>query len=600
MSLNSHDPDIEYQDEKCVFQIESDTIDNFLRPYFANEDRVSKVKCCRAYYTVILLYSGTLILFSPLVPVLHGKVLSDKADPVVDVAAGDYHIVFCTKSGSVYSCGYSNRYGQLGDGSVWDTLPNLQDSSELDKSCRSCSMPPLLSSPRYVLGFYNPISPAKALAEIHSKEGLELMKGSENDKCSASSGVDPILFTTDPSAVCICEVSCGAEHTLLLSAALNGVYSCGRGHCGQLGHRQCAIPLQPVFRLIPLSFGLPIRQILGAGHHSFFLTRTGRLFGFGENQAGQLGIGLTSNVFTPTPVKFLSLSNSEELVSEGGKINATEEGVPFMNKSPSKGKTPLLLDSRAYTTLHAPYASVESIYYPLRTKRLEVELEPDNPFIEAIWGCSTITIVLTKQLDWLSCGLPISRSWAHQDRGKGANSRSDPHGLYAPRHDGYGALGRPILRVEDAWLFGRMSWSVAIRWAMHTLIGMNAENATTPASEPVVASVKREGLLISYPGSDINIECLSYPHLSLVRLRQRQVDLNRPDAESKHTLKKMDSLIFIESSVCDATFERIIPMNFKQNESTIFNSTMSINHSNYVAQPLLMTTHSFLKKKKKV
>lgn len=32
------------------------------------------------------------------------------------------------------------------------------------------------------------------------------------------------------------QISCGSEHSLLLSTACNAVYACGRGDCGQLGN----------------------------------------------------------------------------------------------------------------------------------------------------------------------------------------------------------------------------------------------------------------------------------------------------------------------------------------------------------------------------
>ncbi|CCW60120.1 unnamed protein product [Phytomonas sp. EM1] len=595
-SLKPHGSNVRHQGVKYIFSTLANSLEELLRPHLANGDRISKVQCCRAYYTVILFSSGTLVLFSPLIPALHGSILSDEADPVVDVATGDYHIVFCTNSGAVYSCGYSNRYGQLGDGTIWDNISDSKKFSVFNEQCGGCSTPPLLSTPRRVLGFDNPILSLKNLTDSDSKEQLDPMRGLEKGECDTSSGISSTPLAVDRPSVRICAVSCGAEHTLLLSASLNGVYSCGRGHCGQLGLRQCAIPLQLVFRLIPLCFGLPIRQIFATGHHSFFLTSTGRLFGFGENQAGQLGIGTTSNAFIPTPVKFLS-SHCDKAVFKGGMEGAAEESIPLTDKTPLKGNACPVLDSRAYTALHAPYDSLESIYYPFHIKRLGVDLEPEEPFIEAVWGCPTTTIALTKQLDWLSCGLAISRSWASQRSVGDVNYKGYHHGLHEPRYDGHGALGRPLLHIEEAWRFGHMTWGANLKRAMCLLSGTNAENTTTPAAKPVEASVRKGSLLISQAGVNISVECVIYSHVSFVKLERKPVASNKTNEDAVSDMRKAKSFIFIESNVCEATFEGALPMNIGKETKTNLDFKMPADNYNFLATPLSMSTHLVLNEK---
>lgn len=66
--------------------------------------------------------------------------------------------------------------------------------------------------------------------------------------CSGSYNSDSSKYSKNTYAICLSrphamllnvpvkQVACGAEHSLLLSAAGNAVYACGRGEYGQLGN----------------------------------------------------------------------------------------------------------------------------------------------------------------------------------------------------------------------------------------------------------------------------------------------------------------------------------------------------------------------------
>lgn len=68
----------------------------------------------------------------------------------------------------------------------------------------------------------------------------------------------------------------------------------GENSSGQLGlgRIKCRSP-QPVMSL----FGIPLDQISAGGDHSFALSVTGVVFGWGKNHAGQLGLGHTESTF---------------------------------------------------------------------------------------------------------------------------------------------------------------------------------------------------------------------------------------------------------------------------------------------------------------
>jgi alpha-tubulin suppressor-like RCC1 family protein len=108
------------------------------------------------------------------------------------------------------------------------------------------------------------------------------------------------------------EVMAGADHSLALLS--NGtVMDWGTNSRGQLGQGTTKVGLKPA-----LVKGIPTTvTIVGVGtgrDHSFAVTSTGRLYGWGYDNAGQLGDGKTSNQLTPE-----LLSPTGVISADGGK-----------------------------------------------------------------------------------------------------------------------------------------------------------------------------------------------------------------------------------------------------------------------------------------
>uniref|UniRef100_A0A0A9WED9 Putative E3 ubiquitin-protein ligase HERC2 n=2 Tax=Lygus hesperus TaxID=30085 RepID=A0A0A9WED9_LYGHE len=115
----------------------------------ASLTELRKIVHCRHSVSVALMKCGVLVLITPTCSTLNGYRLtaSELTDAcknnspnetkaqggeekervaeefIVDVAAGDTHVVFCTSHGRAFSFGVDNTYGQLGDGSVWRGQP---------------------------------------------------------------------------------------------------------------------------------------------------------------------------------------------------------------------------------------------------------------------------------------------------------------------------------------------------------------------------------------------------------------------------------------------------------------------------------------------
>uniref|UniRef100_A0A3B4Z5D6 HECT and RLD domain containing E3 ubiquitin protein ligase 4 n=1 Tax=Seriola lalandi dorsalis TaxID=1841481 RepID=A0A3B4Z5D6_SERLL len=103
-------------------------------------------------------------------------------------------------------------------------------------------------------------------------------------------------------------VSCGESHTLQLIShyllILPYVFSWGQNRYGQLG---LGINGQSIStpQIIQSLQGIPFAQISAGGAHSFALTLSGAVFGWGRNKFGQLGLNDTNDRYFPALLKSL-------------------------------------------------------------------------------------------------------------------------------------------------------------------------------------------------------------------------------------------------------------------------------------------------------
>ncbi|XP_050974418.1 X-linked retinitis pigmentosa GTPase regulator isoform X2 [Labeo rohita] len=121
-------------------------------------------------------------------------------------------------------------------------------------------------------------------------------------------------------------VACGTDHTLV-GTSQGDIFSAGGNSDGQLGLGHCkdSISFQ---RLHPFCDYAPIKLLSAGGHTSAALTEDGRLFLWGDNSVGQLGLGNDSHTLLP---KELKLGQPIQWVSCGYRHSAlvTDNGDVF-------------------------------------------------------------------------------------------------------------------------------------------------------------------------------------------------------------------------------------------------------------------------------
>uniref|UniRef100_A0A8C1N663 HECT and RLD domain containing E3 ubiquitin protein ligase 4 n=1 Tax=Cyprinus carpio TaxID=7962 RepID=A0A8C1N663_CYPCA len=103
------------------------------------------------------------------------------------------------------------------------------------------------------------------------------------------------------SEVHIAQVACGYWHSLALA---RGIFSWGQNKYGQLGlGMQGAGVSSP--QVVQSLQGVPFAQISAGGSHSFGLTLSGAVFGWGSNKFGQLGLSDNDDRHFPALLKAL-------------------------------------------------------------------------------------------------------------------------------------------------------------------------------------------------------------------------------------------------------------------------------------------------------
>ncbi|KAF1375974.1 hypothetical protein PFLUV_G00225760 [Perca fluviatilis] len=208
----------------------------------------------------------------------HGK-------QVCDVGCGHRHTAFLLEDGTVYTCG-CNDLGQLGH----------------EKSRKK---------PEQVVALDAQIILAVSCGESHTlalnDKGMVFSWGQGSDGQLGLNNFEECVRVPrnikSLSDVQIAQVACGYWHSHALSRG-GQVFSWGQNRYGQLGLgiNGQSIPTPQIIQSLQ---GIPFAQISAGGAHSFALTLSGAVFGWGCNKFGQLGLNDSNDRSFPALLKSL-------------------------------------------------------------------------------------------------------------------------------------------------------------------------------------------------------------------------------------------------------------------------------------------------------
>uniref|UniRef100_A0A673X1U8 HECT and RLD domain containing E3 ubiquitin protein ligase 3 n=1 Tax=Salmo trutta TaxID=8032 RepID=A0A673X1U8_SALTR len=214
-----------------------------------------------------------------------------------EVACGGRHSLFLLRDGRVYTCG-SNRCGQLGHDKPGDS-PELVVALDTQK-----------------IGV---VSCGQAHSMALNEQGQVFAWG-------AGGGGQLGLGTAEETA------------NPLFSLPDGQLFTWGQNSSGQLGlgmGEPSTLSPQPLKSLS----GIPLAQITAGGDHSFALSLSGAVFGWGKNSAGQLGLNDKQDRSVPCHIKFLR-SQKVVYISCGDEHTAalTKDGGLFTFGDGSRGQ----------------------------------------------------------------------------------------------------------------------------------------------------------------------------------------------------------------------------------------------------------------------
>ncbi|XP_029997711.1 putative E3 ubiquitin-protein ligase HERC3 isoform X1 [Sphaeramia orbicularis] len=202
-----------------------------------------------------------------------------------EVACAGQHSMFLLQDGSVYTCG-SNSCGQLGHDKQGNA-PELVGALDTQKiTMVSCGWAHSMA-----------VNEKGQVFAWGSGEGGQLGLGTAETSVRIPRLVRRLYDHR------ISQVMCGNQHCIALSRD-GQLFTWGQNTSGQLGlgkGEPSKLAPQPLKSLA----GIPLAQITAGGDHSFALSLSGAVFGWGKNRAGQLGLNDKQDRAVPCHIKFL-------------------------------------------------------------------------------------------------------------------------------------------------------------------------------------------------------------------------------------------------------------------------------------------------------
>ncbi len=228
-------------------------------------------------------------------------------EKISQMTTGGFHTLLVTSLGRVFSWGY-NEYGQLGDGTnIYKNVPveitkmfNLMNDEEIENLGAGLGHSMLTTS----------------LGRIFTWGNNEYSQLGDNTSNKRNHPSDISKFINYKKDEKIKKISLGSLHTFIVTT-IGRVFAFGNNDNGQLGDiatKTCVKPIDITERFNTLPDEIIINIIAGR-NYSLALTSLGRIFSWGNNNNGQLGIASYITGSTgPLEITDKIVNNDEEWI----------------------------------------------------------------------------------------------------------------------------------------------------------------------------------------------------------------------------------------------------------------------------------------------
>ncbi|XP_055912225.1 probable E3 ubiquitin-protein ligase HERC4 isoform X2 [Eupeodes corollae] len=230
---------------------------------------------------------------------------------IVQVSCGSTHTLFVTASGKVFSCG-NNDNGQLGHELPTKRPQPLTVLENYDIKQVSCGANHSLALDEW--------------GHIYSW-GLDDYGQLGIGDSETRQTVPKILKHLVSKH--LVQIACGHNHCLALSNS-GELFAWGSNMYGQLGFDNSDCKHSSIPKQITALKGIPISFIACGANHSFALSKSGAVFGWGRNNRGQLGLNDEDTRKLPTQLRTLrSLKVRYIACGEEFSVFLTKDGGVF-------------------------------------------------------------------------------------------------------------------------------------------------------------------------------------------------------------------------------------------------------------------------------
>lgn len=208
---------------------------------------------------------------------------------IKSVTCGESHTIFVLTDGTLWSCG-CNDHGQLGHDKSRTRIEQVEGLTGRQIISVSAGYAHNLAIDSWGTLF-------SWGSDSHGQLGQQL-DGADDKLVNRPKIVKTMATKT------VVQAAAGFFHSVVLTGA-GEIYTCGSNSHGQLGLGYANGPNQTKFCLVELLVGLPTVLVTAGGFHSFALSVSGSVFGWGKNNSGQLGVGDTDDKCQPTQLATL-------------------------------------------------------------------------------------------------------------------------------------------------------------------------------------------------------------------------------------------------------------------------------------------------------
>lgn len=112
------------------------------------------------------------------------------------------------------------------------------------------------------------------------------------------------------------QIACGKAHSAIIDVYSN-LYCFGLGASGQLGQGDSSLDVSKLPLRVPLGGASTVLHVACGSQHTMCVTAEGRVFAWGDNTCGQLGLGFKSGKPRDLPTRVEKLANVRGLVCGG-------------------------------------------------------------------------------------------------------------------------------------------------------------------------------------------------------------------------------------------------------------------------------------------